>query len=1267
MVKASFVRTNFSGGEWSQQAQGRMERDEYLTAMNLSYNGFATETAAWTRRSGSYNVGPTRHGAAASIYELHFNQINSYIMQFCINGHLRFATDGNPVFDDATALVVASATAANPCVVTTAAHGWSTGDSVVISYDSATAPNTGVALLTGRMYRITVLSATTFSLQDEVTGSNINASALSGATTSLRVRRVRDFATPYTSNYLNIRTVQDQNVCFILNPTVKPYAVDMEWDGSNITFSAADFQDGPYLDAVEDIYTITPSGTTGSVTLTATLLAAPANIFAATDVGRQMRILDEPDIWSAVTAYVVGNAVEYPTASGSYYTALKDNTNVPPDTDLTTWAVAVNGERWTWGTITAVGGSPTSDTCTFLIRGPDFQHSLPKYTYRMGLYSDTTGWPNAGAFHQGRFWLSGVMPNRLDASCPAIDNTNTLSFAPTNQFGTVADSNALSLSLKATDVAGVQWMVPSDRGLIVGTRGGEWLISASNLNDPITPTNVSANRATKFRTARVPAIEVPLATVFVQSQGREIIEYVPDGTEGGKFGGRDLATDAKHLTANGIKKLAYQNEPMPLIWCLSNAGELRSIVYHRESPWASQPPEYTAWSQHALGGFGVGTRSVQDMVSGPNPDGSADAITLVTRDEGATDPAVTNRVEVMNAPFEEGNAIYEARLLDHSRTPTLAEVILTGSDITGVRLHGLWYQEGQEVAVFFGGVNAGLYTVASGKIDITIPSANGLLTAAYLQEFASTATTVGSAGYGSALVIGASAGGAAPVTMTSVWQCVGEGNDNTRVSSNHGGVVDWANNRMIWLDYAGGYLVASSLVDGSFVAKSDPGGFSSSPWVCDDEFLYTGDITFGRYYKYNLSDLSYAGQFTLAGGLLGNENLGTTQASAGGPKVILACVNTGVSGAGTRIYAGNVDAGTSIGAVLDTANDGTTKFSNHRSPGVLYGINGPYGSRGVTTPMYLYKFTCAGTTVTPTLLKTILFTDLDASATSWGSFDGPVLDETDGNIILALQTNIGSWWAKYNATTGVLMWKIAATASAWEASAVSGAMHQGNRIQHGQLVMLGTRTFGQLYGPRQVINTIAGTVVNSNYYGFFPSYQCYNDTTGHLIARTEYVPDGTGGNAPDPAGYSANGWGSSSEKWAFLGPIQPPAGNYITPIVTGETYTSKGQLTRPILPGETGAQNGPRFGKTARIHQAAIMFDKTQDVSWGTSFNELTQIVFRQPGGTPYTELELFSGTFQDTIDDNYNIDASQLCWQCDGPFPLTVLAVGGFIETQDR
>lgn len=130
--------------------------------------------------------------------------------------------------------------------------------------------------------------------------------------------------------------------------------------------------------------------------------------------------------------------------------------------------------------------------------------------------------------------------------------------------------------------------------------------------------------------------------------------------------------------------------------------------------------------------------------------------------------------------------------------------------------------------------------------------------------------------------------------------------------------------------------------------------------------------------------------------------------------------------------------------------------------------------------------------------------------------------------------------------------------------------------------------------------------------------------------------------------------------------VEIDQGALVIPAVVGYTYTSQGQLLRPVASDATGAANGPGFGKTRRNHQFAALFHNAQGVKVGTDFSKLRPALFATPGGRRYSKTELFSGLYVDTIDDD-NSEDGMLCWEISRPFPATVLALGGFLMTQDK
>lgn len=119
------------------------------------------------------------------------------------------------------------------------------------------------------------------------------------------------------------------------------------------------------------------------------------------------------------------------------------------------------------------------------------------------------------------------------------------------------------------------------------------------------------------------------------------------------------------------------------------------------------------------------------------------------------------------------------------------------------------------------------------------------------------------------------------------------------------------------------------------------------------------------------------------------------------------------------------------------------------------------------------------------------------------------------------------------------------------------------------------------------------------------------------------------------------------------------------PAVVGFSFTSRGQLLRPVAQDMTGAQVGPAFAKLRRDHKLGVQFQNAQGVKAGLSFDGLRTLNFKTKGGRLYSAAELYSGVFWDSIDSEYDVD-SQLCWTITRPYPATITAIGGFMQTQD-
>jgi hypothetical protein len=358
-------------------------------------------------------------------------------------------------------------------------------------------------------------------------------------------------------------------------------------------------------------------------------------------------------------------------------------------------------------------GTGTTVGVNIEILGPPLLYSTTIYAWRLGVYSNTTGWPTCGCYHQGRLWLGGAVANRFDTSVSNGFSGNNINFAPTDQYGNVLASSGISEVFNSDGVNPIQWMIPDQQGVIMGTLAGEWLVSAGS-QGPIAPNNITGNRVTKIGGSFVEPRRTEHTIIFAQRYGRKLMEYFAD-VYSGKFTAPNLAKDAMHLTTGFIQELAYQQAVTPIVWGRNGDGSLWGITYKRDTLSTSSGPTYAGWHHHTLGSG----RTITSICAGPSTDGDLDALTMVTYD------GTTYHVEVMTDLIEEGQTLSQSAYLDDAVAPTSTTTSnTTPAPYGGLTLNGLWHLNGKTVTAWLSGLDCGDFTVASGSI--TVPYGDGV-------------------------------------------------------------------------------------------------------------------------------------------------------------------------------------------------------------------------------------------------------------------------------------------------------------------------------------------------------------------------------------------------------------------------------------------------------------------------------------------------------------------------------------------------------------
>lgn len=526
-----------------------------------------------------------------------------------------------------------------------------------------------------------------------------------------------EVATPYTTAQLrDLRFAQSADVLYICHPSHAPRKLSRT-SATSFTLSTISFQDGPWQDENETSVTLTPSGRTGSITVTAS-----SATFAADDVGRLIALRDDATGWQPSTSYSVGAVVvTYYAGTWRLYRCVTAGTSAtanpttgvePPfdknapnqETDAVrdnsvVWRYIGRGYScWGWGTITAFGSS-TSVTVSVTDPLPGTSATL---RWKLGEWGGARGWPSAMTFHAARtVWAGSIArPQTVWTS----ETGDFESMSPYEEDGAVLDTNAITYTLDDDQVNTVKWLTSFNRGLFLGALSGEFVINPTNQQANLSPTNVRAERkGDRGSSTTAAGIRMGTAIAFVTRGGKKVREFVYDFATD-SFKASDLTVLAEHITGTGIVEVARQDEPSGMLWAVREDGVLLSLTY-------DQDEEVRAWSRHVVGGVDAVVESVACV---PGPSGTDDDVYIaVARTIGGT---TVRYIEWIGVPFDASR--------EDQADGFFVDSGLTYDGVPVTTVSGLSHLEGQTVAICADGATRPNQVVTGGQVTIPAPAAS---------------------------------------------------------------------------------------------------------------------------------------------------------------------------------------------------------------------------------------------------------------------------------------------------------------------------------------------------------------------------------------------------------------------------------------------------------------------------------------------------------------------------------------------------------------
>jgi len=520
---------------------------------------------------------------------------------------------------------------------------------------------------------------------------------------------------------------QSFDTVYITHPSYAPRKL-VRYGHDNWELSTVSFKDGPYLDENTTTTTITPSGTSGSITLTAS-----SAIFSSTDVGRLVRWKSGPDNEDAVlygspgASQVYFDIPFYPQTSADVevyriattgaktsltYTAgapganeftitggqVQINSALASGVQLLVQRKNTGSGEWSYLTITAYTSS-TQVTAT--VSGDDLGGTNASTYWRLGAFSATTGYPKLCLFHAQRLWYANTttQPDGLWAS--RIQSFED--FSPDNDLNKGQIDSDTAFSVVVSGIIAIQAMKATNVMLLMG----EGIYSINKSNASISAGTISISKEESTIASDIIPITTANEIVFAENQ-RKAIRSV-----GFTFQSDAYTTFNINLLADQIfeespvNKIVYQTSPFPIIWAIKDDGSLVSCTYDKEQ-------EIYAWNKHTVGGTSVAVESIAVI-----PQGNSSQLWAVVK---RTINGGTKRYVELMADF-----FY----LDTQETAAFSDSYLVYDGVSTSTLSGLSHLEGQSVRVQSEGGMQTSKTVSGGSITLDLATTYAVVGLSY--------------------------------------------------------------------------------------------------------------------------------------------------------------------------------------------------------------------------------------------------------------------------------------------------------------------------------------------------------------------------------------------------------------------------------------------------------------------------------------------------------------------------------------------------------
>jgi len=340
---------------------------------------------------------------------------------------------------------------------------------------------------------------------------------------------IYELATTYTeSEVQQLKWVQSADVLFIVSPDRCPRKLTRtdhdDWDIADIGglgFTGSGFDAShwpPFLDKNTTAITLTPSGTTGSITLTAS-----DSLFNADMVGGWFALKNG---YCKVTGFTSETVVDASVI------------------------------------VTLANTDPTTD-------------------WFESAWSDYRGWPTCLTFYEDRLCFSGTAgnPDRIDLSTTAgYENF----YRAELDGGTAAADDAIAIYLSSRQVNAVRWLAGTRKLLAGTSGGEWWIDGGGADEALDATETIRRHLDSEHGSSGVAPVLIGNTVMFLQRLSRTMREFYYDWqVDQYKANDVSILAEHLTNRSN-ITQLAWQQFPHQILWALRSDGALLSMTYMRE-------------------------------------------------------------------------------------------------------------------------------------------------------------------------------------------------------------------------------------------------------------------------------------------------------------------------------------------------------------------------------------------------------------------------------------------------------------------------------------------------------------------------------------------------------------------------------------------------------------------------------------------------------------------------------------------------------------